>query len=138
MPELESDLGNLNKKLVAINAQLDVRSFSTKMLSGAILQIAKQGLSICFGKEKNCPIVREIAGERLSSVIFCARNQSLHYEEGIKNIETIKCFTNLENKFGLKVAISHNININLADIVVMDILKWYCYNDFYQDMIAFK
>lgn len=135
--QLITEINNLQKTIKTTHSQLAARDFSIKSLCGAVLQIAKQGLSICYGKEENCVKVRTIAGERLSNIIFQARNQSMHFEENSKN-KVICCFSNLEQKFGKKISISQQPNINLSDVIVIDVLGWNSYESFYTDMVAFK
>ena len=119
--QLITEINNLKKTIKSTNSQLVAREFSIKSLCGAVLQIAKQGLSICYGKEENCVGVKMIAGERLSNIIFQARNQSMHFEENLSN-KVISCFNNLEQQFGNNVSIDQTQNINLADVIVLDVL----------------
>ncbi len=132
-----TEINILSEKLKIKQSQLDTRNFSIKCLCGAMLQIAKQGLSICYGKEENCVEVKTIAGERLSNIIFQARNQSMHFEESLNN-KVISCFNNLKQQFGNNVSIDQTQNINLADVIVLDVLIWNSYEKFYTDMVAFK
>lgn len=131
------EINTLSEKIKIKQSQLNTINFSIKCLCGAMLQIAKQGLSICYGKEENCVEVKTIAGERLSNIIFQARNQSMHFEENLNN-KVISCFDNLEQRFGKKVSIYQQKNINLADVIVIDIINWNNYEEFYTDMSAFK
>jgi hypothetical protein len=132
-----TEINILSEKLKIKQSQLDTRKFSIKCLCGAMLQIAKQGLSICYGKEESCVEVKRIAGERISNIIFQARNQSIHFEESLNN-KVISCFNNLEQQLGNNVSIDQAQNINLADVIVIDVLVWNSYDNFYTDMIAFK
>jgi hypothetical protein len=49
--------------------------------AGAILQIAKQALSMRYGALTNGPAGREIAGTCVRDLISHGRNQAMHYEE---------------------------------------------------------
>src|SRR4051794_20405960 len=49
------------------------------VIAGAILQIAKQGLSLSHGPLGNCPAGRGIGSQTLSTVIWQGRNQAMHY-----------------------------------------------------------
>jgi len=61
----------------------------------------------------------------------------MHFEEDLNN-KVISCFKSLEKRFGNKVSIEQAQNINLADVIVIDVLVWNSYENFYTDMVAFK
>tara|TARA_R100000306_G_scaffold22295_2_gene25829 strand:- start:5279 stop:5914 length:636 start_codon:yes stop_codon:yes gene_type:complete len=61
-------------------ALIDAKSASIAALSGALLQIAKQGLSVIYGKPQNSPRGAEVSGLLVKDVIWEGRNQSIHYE----------------------------------------------------------
>ena len=76
--------------------RLHARQFSTAALSGSLLQYGKQGISLRYGKKKaGCPDGRIIAGLPLAEIIWQARNQALHWEDGSFHEPTTKCFENL-------------------------------------------
>lgn len=56
-------------------------AFSVASLSAALLQHAKQGISLAHGGTANCPNGRPIGSQNLKIIIWEARNQSLHWEE---------------------------------------------------------
>ena len=61
----------------------------------------------------------------------------MHFEESLNN-KVISCFNNLEQQFGNNVSTDQAQNINLADVIVIDVLVWNSYENFYTDMVAFK
>jgi hypothetical protein len=76
--------------------RLAARQFSTAALSGSLLQYGKQGISLRYGKKKaGCPDGRIVAGIPLAEVIWQARNQALHWEDGSFQGPTTKCFEHL-------------------------------------------
>lgn len=63
-----------------LSGDIDAKSASISALSGALLQIAKQGISLTFGRPENAPNGEEINGLLVKEIIWEARNQSIHYE----------------------------------------------------------
>ncbi|MDR7870448.1 MAG: hypothetical protein RIN55_06300 [Tissierellaceae bacterium] len=118
----------MKDKIFICEKSINNKKHSISSLSGAVLQIAKQGISIKFNGLKNCPTGRTVInGVVLKAIIWHGRNQAMHYEEDIKNIDTISCF----NDLGF-VTIN---NINLAKDVI-DLLGWKTYIDYEADMIS--
>ncbi|WP_135554643.1 hypothetical protein [Paenibacillus cymbidii] len=107
-----------------LELSIESKKESLNALAGAILQIAKQGISIAYGKLNSCPNGRSIKGEFLKNIIWQARNQSLHYEEGKFNKDVQECFKSL----GITLS-----NKNLAmDIIYL--LEWDNYETYKSDM----
>lgn len=76
--------------------RLAARQFSTAALSGSLLQYGKQGISLRYGKKKaGCPDGRIVSGIPLAEVIWQARNQALHWEDGSFHDPTTTCFKHL-------------------------------------------
>ena len=72
--------------------RVDARQFSVAALSGSLLQYGKQGISLHYGKKRTeCPDGRTVYGIPLSEVIWQARNQALHWEDGSFHEPTTKC-----------------------------------------------
>jgi hypothetical protein len=80
-----AEIDDLQNQIIALQSSIDAKSDSINALCGAILQIAKQGISTVHRSLNVCPDGRGIgigAGrEKLKNVIWQARNQSMHYEE---------------------------------------------------------
>jgi hypothetical protein len=64
----------------SLSASIDAKSASIAALSGAFLQVAKQGLAVVYGKPQNAPRGAEIYGLLVKDIIWEGRNQSIHYE----------------------------------------------------------
>lgn len=116
-----------------LQTSIDAKEFSLRALSGAVLQIAKQGISITHGSLGVCPNGRFIGSESLKNVIWQARNQSMHFEDGNPHPSVRSCFQNLENDFGLQFSLLANPPENLARHVVQ-LLGWKEYSAYEQDM----
>ena len=114
---IDSKIDNLHR-LIA-NLQPTYRT-----LAGALLQIAKQGISMRHGGLSSCPDGRIVGStEPLKNVIWQARNQSVHYEEGKYHKSVVDCFSNLASDFGPRFALGSK---NLA-LDVIEILGWRSY-----------
>jgi len=108
---------------------------SYRVICGAILQIAKQGISTVHGRLNNCPTGRLIGSTALSVVIWQARNQSMHYEMTKFDDPVIKCFDSLEREFGSQFSLTGHPAENLAHQVI-ELLAWTDYSVFETDMLS--
>lgn len=112
----------------------DARVFALGSLAGSLLQIAKQGLSAVFGKEADWPEGRAVGGQTLKSVIYGARNQTIHWEEGKCRHATVQVFQQLEKDFSAPFGDFNTINLAMP---VIDLLGWRSYDDYMADMRRF-
>jgi hypothetical protein len=113
------------EKIVDMNTSISSKEESIKALSGALLQIAKQGISIVYGSLTTCPSGRIINNEPIKNIIWQGRNQSMHFEEGNYKTPTIRCFSNI----GLTLHVE-----NLAKEII-DLLDWTTYDNYKNDLI---
>ncbi|WP_148861228.1 hypothetical protein [Marinobacter fonticola] len=70
----------LECKINDVSKSIDAKSASIAALSGAILQIAKQCISLRYGKPQNAPDGDDIGGALIKDIVWEGRNQSIHYE----------------------------------------------------------
>lgn len=115
------------------NEIFEIRKFSVNALSGTLLQFAKQGISLVHGGLQTCPSGRQVSPSLdLKTVIWQARNQSIHWEEGKLKQPVIHCFqllaTELQSKYGNYQA------QNLAFSVIEE-LGWKTQEDFSRDLL---
>lgn len=82
--------------LADFQATLDARSVSRGALASTLLQIAKQGLSAVHGGLAATPVGRCIYGVDLKDLVWQARNQAMHWEEGRPHRGVIDCFEALK------------------------------------------
>ncbi len=81
----------------ADRAKILVKQFSVDALAEAILQYAKQGISIVFaGYRKKCKATKLLGTQPLADVIWAGRNQSLHWEDKKFQDTTANSFKKLE------------------------------------------
>lgn len=99
---------------------------SVKALAGALLQIAKQGISTVHGGLDNCPDGRKIRNEPIKNIIWQGRNQSLHYEEGNPHLRVRECF----ERVGIELK-----QDNLAKEVI-GLLNWKTYEQYEDDLAS--
>lgn len=75
------DANEAKRQLENLKFRLEARASSYGAVCGALLQIAKQGLSAQFGKSrKNVPEGKLISVEPIRNIIWEGRNQSMHFE----------------------------------------------------------
>lgn len=125
----------LKEKIAQVELSLVAKDESIRSLCGALLQIAKQGISIVHSGLQNCPNGRLIGSETLKNIIWQGRNQSMHYEESrVKPYKAFvsDCFTNLERDFGSKFTLTDK---NLSREIVY-LLGWDNYQQYENDMIS--
>ena len=106
MAEARKNADETQLEITKLEISIDAKEFSLRTLSGALLQIAKQGISLVHGNLNSCPDGRSIGRETLKNIIWQARNQSMHFEEGNPRLPVRTCFANLEMDFGAKFSLS--------------------------------
>lgn len=115
------------------NEIFEIRKFSVDSLSGTLLQFAKQGISIIHGNPRNCPPGRGIGSALdLKTVIWQARNQSMHWEEGNLNQSVVSCFDQLAIEYDAKFSNYHNESLAFS---IIELLGWKTMADFSRDLM---
>lgn len=71
---------HLESQIQDISQRIDAKSASIASLSGAVLQVAKQCISLKYGKPQSAPDGCSIKGVLVKSIIWEGRNQAIHYE----------------------------------------------------------
>ncbi|HNR14538.1 MAG TPA: hypothetical protein PKM59_14625 [Thermodesulfobacteriota bacterium] len=116
----------------ATEAKIAARSFSVAALSGNLLQYARQGLSLRYGRNRDgCPVGRELVGLPVHEIIWQGRNQALHWEEGSPHPPVMRCFEELAAN--ATATFSEYKNRSMAYEVV-NLLGWRTVEDFNRDM----
>ncbi|MFP5462616.1 MAG: hypothetical protein ACLGII_13780 [Gammaproteobacteria bacterium] len=130
----DRDRHQRQQELGSLQAKRDARAFALGSLAAGLLHIAKQGLSIAFGKEEHWPDGRLVGTQPLKAVIRGARNQALHWEAVIRNQDTITTFEKLASDFGSPFDEFRAANLAMP---VVDLLAWRAYDDYVADMRCF-
>ena len=125
----------LKDSIESLEAVILAKEISVQALAGAILQIAKQGISIVGGNPANCPAGRSIGRENLKNVIWQARNQSMHWEVNSFYSPVQTCFENLYLDFGADYQLHSSSPKSLAK-QILHLLKWTSYESYESDMLS--
>lgn len=112
---------------------LSARTFSTGAQSASLLQYAKQGISIAFHRLSACPPGRAVGSQSLKDVVWQARNQALHWEEGSPHSPVVSCFETLATDFGPPF---RNYRAQNLAFEVVDLLGWRSFEDFERDLLT--
>lgn len=110
---------------------LEARAFARSSLASAVLQIAKQGISVVHGGLHAGPNGREILGVHLKDLIWQARNQAMHWEDGKPHKAVIECFDKLAQADSMFASYAER---NLAFEVIMH-LDWHDIAAFEADLL---
>jgi hypothetical protein len=133
-PDKENYRNNI--KLENLTNRLAAREVSLNTLSGNLLEHAKKGLSLIYGKPTNWPSGRLVGSQPLSIVILESRNQSTHIDEAISNGGFSKAA--IANCFGfLAKEIDPTFSDFLKRDMSLDVLKaldWTSYENYSLDM----
>ena len=119
----------------ALNQLLVIHSFSIASLSGALLQYAKQGMSIVYGpRVDDCPDSSRVVGsQNLKQVIWQGRNQAIHWEEGKPHPAVVQCFDALAKDVDVKFADYKTKNLAFD---VVELLGWTTFDEFRKDVLT--
>jgi len=115
-----------------ITEYIELSDLTIGALCGAILQIAKQGISLNIPNNQRFSKGKLIGNQPLSKVLWNARNQSMHFEESL-NSSCKNCFEALDNDFNLSPKLSDRLNKNLS-FDVFELIKWRSYDIYLNDM----
>lgn len=138
MARKKDEVEQVKRDISSLETTISNNQVSYQAIGMSILQIAKQGISKVHGNPNNCPAGRSIAGENLKNIIWQARNQSIHHEEGNYNRNVESCFNSLKVGFGDGFDLNQHANSNLSVIVIEEVLEWNTFDDYYQDMITLQ
>ena len=125
----------LKVEVAKLQASVGARQQATQALAGAVLQIAKQGISVVHGGPTTAPTGRTVGTLSIRDIIWQARNQSMHYEEGNFKKALIDLFATLEAEQGPQFGLAAHPKLNRAK-QVLDLLGWSSYSNYKQDMQA--
>lgn len=126
------------------------REDSLQLLSGALLQAAKQAISIEFEYPSNISTSDSVENSslKLGEIIWSGRNQSLHWEEGWFDQTTVNVFKQLSKEFSeideVPLKGNHSIRIpgydrkSYAFEIVSKVLQWDDYNKFKDNMESIR
>jgi hypothetical protein len=133
MAKAGKEAGDLEQEINSLQALIGSRQSAIQSICGAILQIAKQGISIVHGGLANAPDGRNIGTLKIKDVIWHARNQAIHYEEGNSNQNVVNVFLSLERDFGADFSLAQHQKQSRAKQIIF-LLGWNDYANYSNDM----
>lgn len=119
--------------MAKLQVSIGTHQVSIQAMSAALLQIAKQGISIVHGALNNAPDGRMLSGIALKEIIWQGRNQALHHEEGKFGPPVTALFGRLEAAFGNSFSLTAHAKQSRATQVV-HLLEWTTYDKFKSDL----
>jgi hypothetical protein len=128
-------IAELAESVARLQETIDAKSFSIRAIAGAILQVAKQGIVVVHSELSQCPAGRRIGSQDLKDVIWQARNQAMHWEDGEFHPPVTACFQTLEREFGSTFRLDGSQTGSLAKAVI-DQLEWTDADSYNRDMIS--
>ncbi len=123
----------LRSEVASLQAAIGAHQVAVQAICGALLQIGKQGISLVHGGLTTAPPGRLIGTVPLKDVIWQARNQSLHYEEGTFKPPVQAVFQALERSHGQQFSLTAHARQSRAKQVV-DLLGWTTFATYLADM----
>jgi len=115
-------------------ARLATHEFARNAMAGALLQFAKQGLSMRYGKSVSaCPKGRLIGSQSITDVIWQGRNQAIHWEDGQFHSATEGTLKRLAKDLGSPF--DQYASRSLAYEIVCA-FGWQTFADFSKDLLA--
>jgi hypothetical protein len=129
------EVERLRGDVAELQASVGTHQHSVQAISGAILQVTKQGISLVHGGLSAAPTGRMLGSLAIRDIIWQARNQSMHYEEGTFKKALLDLFSTLEKEQGSQFSLTMHPKQNRAK-QVFDAVGWTSYELYLQDMKA--
>ncbi len=117
----------LKNALASIGATIE----SMSSLAGAVLQIAKQVLSLRYSKKYNINGARKIGSQSIVEVIWEGRNHAMHWDEKAPNQQVQDMLNALSSDLGITIEIGNNNCLS-----ILGALEWKSTDDVIKDLIA--
>jgi len=133
MASAKQETDGLKLEIVELQVSIGAKQVAIQSICGALLQIAKQGISLVHGSLTNAPAGRTIGTENLKDIIWQARNQAIHYENGTFNQSVTNLFQQLMTSHGSKFSLTMHAHQSRAKQIIM-LLDWRSYSQYYSDM----
>lgn len=123
----------LKGEVEALQTSIGAKQLAVQAICGALLQIAKQGISLVHGSLAAASPGRDVAGAPLKEIIWQGRNQALHYEDGAFSSSVVTLFGILEKARGSEFALTRYPHRSRAKQVVY-LLGWTDHKAFDTDL----
>lgn len=119
-------------EVARLQAFIGTRQSAIQAICGAVLQIAKQGISIAHGGLTGLP-GRLVGSVALRDIVWQARNQAIHSEEGNFRQPIPQVFASLEADFGRDFSLAQHPGQSRAK-QILELLEWHSYDNYARDM----
>lgn len=129
--EEDKQLFHKSEAYQKLEQQIQTHTYSIQTLCSGLLQIAKQGISIVHNGIDTCPNGRTVGTQNLKDVVWQARNQTMHYEEGNCRPPIVAVFAKLSSEFD---PVFNNYNLQNLAFEVIKVLDWTDYNKYKADI----
>lgn len=123
----------LQQRIAVLQASVGAHQQAIQAIAGAILQVAKQGISVVHGGLATAPEGRKIGTLPVRDIIWQARNQALHYEEGTFKKSVVELFATLATEQGPAFSLAQHAGQSRAK-QVLALLGWTNYSNYERDM----
>jgi len=133
MASTQKESNALRHEISSLQALIGSRQSAIQAICGAILQISKQGISVVHSGKANAPEGRSIGAVSLRDIIWEARNQAIHCEEGTFNSSVTRLFKALEADSGPEFCLNAHPKQSRAK-QVLHLLGWHDYENYSNDM----
>lgn len=104
MARANQEANAVRSEIDSLRASIGAKQQAVQSICGALLQIAKQGISFVHGSKSAASVGRAIGTSHLLDIVWASRNQAIHYEDGVFNNSVTSIFFALRNRL---VLISH-------------------------------
>lgn len=130
--DVEPKHDDVGRRIDDLQSRIKARDTAVVSLCGSLLQLAKQGMSIVHAGRSGPP-GRNVGSQALRDVVWHARNQSAHYDEGRCRPPIPATFEALAADFTAPIFLDYDQK-NLA-FEVVGLLGWTSYEHFEEDLI---
>lgn len=133
MAEANQEANVVRPEIDSLRASIGAKQQAVQSICGALLQVAKQGISFVHGSKSTAPVGRAVGTSHLRDVIWAGRNQAIHYEDGVFNHSVTSVFSQLEVSFGTGFSLAAHPKLSRAAQIVK-LLGWTEYKQYESDM----
>ena len=126
------EVSAIQREVARLQATVGAQQHSIQAICGSILQIAKQGISLVHGDLAAAPQGRILGTSSLKDIVWQARNQALHYEDGRFNPAVTVLFASLAASHGPQFSLATHAGLCLARQIV-HLLGWQTYDQYVAD-----
>lgn len=127
------EVERLKSETSILQMSVGIHQHAVQAIAGAILQIAKQGISLVYASLNAAPGGRSVGSLAVRDIIWQARNQTMHYEEGKFKKPLLDLFKVLELEQGAQFSLVTHVGQNRAK-QILKALGWTEYQAYLHDM----